>query len=46
MADFRAFADVLDQVNAQGLVVVLGGEKALEAANAERPGLLELTRVL
>jgi presequence protease len=44
--DFRSFADLLDTVNAQGLVAVLGGEAALEAANRERPDLLELTRVL
>jgi Zn-dependent M16 (insulinase) family peptidase len=46
VADFKNFADVLDQINAQGLVAVLGGEQALEAANTERPNFLELTRVL
>jgi Zn-dependent M16 (insulinase) family peptidase len=40
---FRAFADVLDRVAAEGQVVVLGSREALEAANAERPGLLEIT---
>jgi Zn-dependent M16 (insulinase) family peptidase len=46
VADFKNFADVLDQINAQGLVAVLGGEQALEAANTERPNFLELTRIL
>lgn len=42
---FRAFADVLERVAAEGQVVVLGGREALEAANAERPGLLEITNL-
>ncbi|MDZ4719543.1 MAG: insulinase family protein [Roseiflexaceae bacterium] len=46
IADFKSFADTLDQINAHGLVAVLGGEQALEAANTERPDLLELIRVL
>ena len=40
---FRAFADVLDRVAAEGQIVVLGGKEALETAKAERPGLLEIT---
>ena len=47
LADFRRFAEVLDEVRAQGLVVVLGGEQAVAAAAAEQPGLLgEITRVM
>jgi Zn-dependent M16 (insulinase) family peptidase len=46
-ADFRRFADVLDRVREHGRVVVLGGEAAITAAAAERPGLLdEVTKVL
>ena len=46
-ADLVRYADVLDEVNRTGLVVVLGGEDALTAANAERGGdWLPLTRVL
>jgi len=40
LADFHRFADVLDLVREQGMVVVLGGEQAINAAAAERPGVL------
>ena len=44
---FRQFADVLDRVSAEGLVVVLGAQDALEAANAARgDGWLKITKVL
>jgi len=44
---FRQFADVLDRVSAEGLVVVLGAQDALEAANAaHQDGWLRITRVL
>jgi Zn-dependent M16 (insulinase) family peptidase len=45
MADFRALADALEQVNAAGDVVVLGSREALEAANAEGVGLA-ITKVM
>jgi Zn-dependent M16 (insulinase) family peptidase len=45
-ADFRAFADVLDRLSAEGAVVVMGGRPALEAALAEQPGLFEIKTVL
>lgn len=45
-ADFRAFADVLDLVSDRGLVVVLGSQAAIEAANSARPGWLDVTKVL
>ena len=44
--DFKAFADVLDQVNDEGLVVVLGSQAAIEAANAARQGWLNVFKVL
>jgi len=45
-ADFRAFADTLDQVADRGLVVVLGSQAAIEAANAAKPGWLDVSKVL
>ena len=43
--DFQTFADALDQVREYGRVVVLGGS-AVTAAAAERPGWLEVIKVL
>jgi Zn-dependent M16 (insulinase) family peptidase len=37
--DFKAFADVLDKVNEEGLVVVLGSAEAINAANEKQPWL-------
>src|SRR5690606_33750789 len=45
-ADFTAMAEALDAVAAKGHVVVLGGEAGLTAANAQRPGLLEVKKVM
>jgi Zn-dependent M16 (insulinase) family peptidase len=45
-AHFREFADVLDAVAAQGRVVVMGAQEALEQANTERGEFLALQRVL
>ncbi|MBE7733071.1 insulinase family protein [Devosia faecipullorum] len=45
-ADFLALADALDVVAAKGHVVVLGGESAINGANAQRPGLLAVSKVL
>jgi Zn-dependent M16 (insulinase) family peptidase len=45
-ADFKAFADVLEQVKDKGLVVVLGFQAAIEAANAARQGWLDVLKVL
>jgi hypothetical protein len=42
----RSFADVLLQVAEQGKVVVLGSQEAIDGANAERDGWLEVTKVL
>ncbi|HJZ45608.1 MAG TPA: insulinase family protein [Roseiflexaceae bacterium] len=45
-ADFQRFADALEQVVDRGLVVVLGSQSAIEAANAERSGWLDVSKVL
>ena len=44
--DFRAFAEVLDKVNRDGIVKVLGSQTAIEAALEERPGWLNTFRLL
>lgn len=46
IADLRNFADAMTDVAARGRVVVLGSEEAIEAANAERPGLLTASRIV
>ncbi|MFN8471641.1 MAG: insulinase family protein [Anaerolineae bacterium] len=43
--DFHNFADALDNVAANGLVIVLGPQGAIDAANRERPGWLRVTNV-
>ncbi|HEV7719309.1 MAG TPA: insulinase family protein [Arsenicitalea sp.] len=45
-ADFRALGDVLGEVAKAGQVVVLGSDAAIKAANDERGGFLEVTRVM
>jgi Zn-dependent M16 (insulinase) family peptidase len=45
-AQFHAFSEVLEQVREAGYVVVMGSQEALAAANEERPGWLEITKVL
>jgi Zn-dependent M16 (insulinase) family peptidase len=45
-ADIQRFADAAAHVAAHGRVVVLGSEEAIKAANAERPGFLQTSRVL
>ncbi|HUT18018.1 MAG TPA: peptidase M16, partial [Anaerolineae bacterium] len=44
--DFRAFSDVLEQISAQGHVVVMGAQEAIEKANEERGNWLKVQRVL
>lgn len=44
--DFRAFADVLEAVTAQGRVVVMGSQGALENANNSRGEWLKLQKVM
>ena len=44
---FKQFADVLDRLSAKGLVVVMGSQDAIEAANAARQNAwLKITKVL
>jgi Zn-dependent M16 (insulinase) family peptidase len=45
-ADFRRLAEAVEAVARQGHAVVLGGEAAITAANTQRPGLLEVSRVM
>ncbi len=45
-ADFRAFADVLDELKEHGIVKVLGSDRAIEASVADKPGWLSLLKVL
>jgi len=45
-ADFQTFADALEQVADRGLVVVLGSQPAIEAANVAKPGWLDVSKVL
>ncbi len=44
--DFHTFATVLERLKEAGRVVVLGSQEALQAANAERGGWLQINRVL
>ena len=44
--DFKAFADVLQQINEHGLVVVLGSKEAIDEANAEKNNWLKTLKVL
>ena len=46
VADFRAFADALAELTANGQVVVLGSEHAIRAGNARRPGLLHVSKAI
>ncbi|MGD9040977.1 MAG: hypothetical protein PVH82_15150, partial [Desulfobacteraceae bacterium] len=43
---FTAFAGALDRVREEGLVKVLGSETAIQGAQADQPGWLELIKVL
>ncbi len=45
-AEIKQFADVLDHVVHDGGVVVLGSPDAIDAANEERNGWLQVTKVL
>jgi Zn-dependent M16 (insulinase) family peptidase len=44
--DFRTFSEALSAVAEQGQVVVLGAAEAIEKANSEKPGLLDVKKVL
>jgi len=45
-AHFRAFAEVVEMVREKGLVKVLGSESAIREAQADRPGWLQVLKVL
>lgn len=45
-ADFHAFGEVLARLNDKGLVVVLGSQDAIDQANLERSGWLEVKKIL
>jgi hypothetical protein len=45
-ADFKAMAEALEAIARHGHVVVLGGEAAINLANEQRPGMLQVTKVL
>ncbi len=44
--NFKSFGETLKAVAEQGQIVVLGSAEAIEKANAEREGLLEVKKVL
>ena len=44
--DFRAFAEVLEQFNKHGLVVVMGPASNIAAVNEEKHGWLQVTKAL
>ncbi|GAB4484262.1 MAG: insulinase family protein [Anaerolineales bacterium] len=46
LSDFKRFAEVLEQVAQNGEVVVLGAAEAIEKANKERQGFLDVKKVL
>jgi len=45
-ADFKAFGETLQALAQHGEMVVLGSAAAIEKANQQRPGLLEVKKVL
>ncbi len=44
--DFKQFARVLAELNKVGEVVVLGSAEAIEKANKEKAGFLEVMKVM
>ena len=46
LADFHAIGDALDMLRNRSAVAVIGGQAVIDAANAERAGLLEVVKVL
>jgi Zn-dependent M16 (insulinase) family peptidase len=45
-ADFKAFAEVLDQFRSKGIVKVLGPQSAIDEASVKHPGWLSTLKVL
>ncbi|MCP4681115.1 MAG: peptidase M16, partial [Desulfobacterales bacterium] len=46
ISDFKAFAQVLEQMKKSGLVKILGSPSAIEATETDRPGWLDVFKVL
>ena len=46
VADVRAFVAVATEIARRGQVVVIGSKTGIESANAERPGLLQVAKLL
>jgi presequence protease len=46
VSDFRSFGKILKGAMADGLVKVLGAERAIQEASAEQPGWLKIIKVL
>lgn len=46
LQDFHAFADVLDKIDQESRVVVMGSQQAVEEANQQRPNWLSVQKVL
>lgn len=46
MEDFRKFASALETVKDKGVIVAVASADDIAAANKERPGLLDLKKVL
>lgn len=44
-ADFHALGEALERLNEAGLVVVVGSQEAIRAANEARPGWLRITKI-
>jgi hypothetical protein len=44
--DFRNFANALESVKEKGVIVAVASAEDIAAANEERPGLLDLKKVL
>lgn len=44
--DFRNFANTLEGVKDKGIIVAVASSDDISTANQERPGLLELKKVL
>ena len=46
LADFHALGDALDTLRDHAAIALLGGQPAIEQANTERPGLLDVVKVM
>lgn len=44
--DFKAFANVLEKVKEKGIVKILGSPSAIQTATTERPGWLDVVKIL